>query len=229
MKKIIVITVFVIMFSFITSILLAQNFVYAVFNIPAETARENYLPGGSDDYLANCDYFQRSWSPVNPTLGWLANQFRSPDIATPSVVGPEGGNALYGNSNDAAHTREGYWIQLTPVISSQSFTVEVFFRLEVLEPAYAEHKMQNIVSTFWMSDGKAMEIRYLGEYGNSIQLMTHDGSTEHNTQTTDAILAGTWYYAAAVYDHRGCPTIPENLCCQDCCWIRALHLLRNYE
>lgn len=200
MKKIIIITVFVIMFSFITSILLAQNFVYTVFNIPAETPRENYLPGGADDYLVNCDYFQRSWDPVGPTGGWLDYQFRSPDIATPPVAGPEGGNALYGNSNSPTDTREGYWIQLNPAVTDQSFTVEVFFRLEVLEPAYAEYKMQNIVSTFWMSDNKGMEIRYMGTFGNFIQLMTNDGATEHNTGT-GAISAGTWYYAAAVYDH----------------------------
>ena len=200
MKRIIIIVVFVIMFSFITSILLAQNFVYAVFNIPAETARENYLPGGLDEYLANCDYFQRSWGPVGPSGGWLDNQFNSPDIATPPTAGHEGGNALYGNSNDASHTREGYWIQLNPIITNQSFTVEVFFRLEVLEPAFAEYKMQNIVSTFWMSDNKGMEIRYMGTFGNFIQLMTNDGATEHNTGTS-AISAGIWYFAAAVYDY----------------------------
>jgi len=216
MKRIIIIVVFVIMFSFITSILLAQNFVYAVFNIPAETARENYLPGGLDDYLANCDYFQRSWDPVGPSGGWLDNQFNSPDIATPPAAGPEGGNALYGNSNDASHTREGYWIWLNPAITNQGFTIEVFFRLDELNPNFAEHKMSNIISSFWMSDGgtspveRVLELRFFGsatdlglEYPhNQLEMMTNSAGAEHNVRASAGLItAGNWYFAAIVYDH----------------------------
>jgi hypothetical protein len=178
----------------------SQDFVYVAFNGPVEEAKDVYLPGEADDYLANCDYFQRSWEPVGPTEGWLANLLRAPDIATPPVAGPEGGNALFGNSNDATSTREGYWIQLNPAITDQSFTVEVFFRLNTLSAQFAEYKMQNIVSTFWMSDGKGMEIRFMGDFGNFIQLMTNDGAAEHNVGT-GAISIDTWYYAVAVYDH----------------------------
>ncbi len=195
---------------FILSILLvltysvqSQDFVYAAFNGAPETEKDVYLPGEADDYLANCDYFQRSWEPVGPTAGWLANLLRAPDIATPPVAGPEGGNALFGNSDDAASTREGYWLQLNPAITDQDFTIEVFFRLNTLTPQFAEYKMQNIVSSFWMSDGKGLEIRFLGDFGTFMQVMTNDGFTEHNIGSagTSGIAIDTWYYAVAVYEH----------------------------
>jgi len=63
--------------------------------------------------------------------------------------------------------------------------------------------MQNVVSTFWMSDNKALEIRTMGEFGDrTIQLMTYDATTEHNvTSGTGAIQDDTWYHVAAVYSH----------------------------
>ena len=184
----------------------AENYLLARFRVPIQQDRDVYMPGGTGDELTTCTYFQRSWSPVSPTLGWLANQFKAPDIATPPVPGPEGSKALYGNSNDGASTREGYWMQLVNPISG-SFTFETFFYLDVLNPLYAEYKMQNIVSSFWMSNYKELELRYFGTSSvltpaGTIQLMTKDGTTEHNvTSSTGLIAADTWYYAAVVYDH----------------------------
>jgi hypothetical protein len=187
----------------------AESYLLARFRVPVQQDREFYKPGGVADELTTCTYFQRYWGPVGPSLGWLTNQFKSPDIATPPVPGPEGDNALYGNSNAADSTREGYWIQLENPISG-SFTFEVFFYLDELNPSYAEYKMQNIVSSFWMSDAKAVELRYFGTTSpyntGCIQLMTDDGTApptnEHNvTSGPGLITADKWYYAAVVYDH----------------------------
>lgn len=178
-----------------------STLVRANFDIPEATPQDDYLPGGAGDIL-NCNYFQRSWDPIGPTGGWLTNQFRAPYIVNPATPGFQGGNVMEGNSNSAAETRQGYWVQLQGPITG-SFTVEVVFLLRTYTPAYAEHKMQNLVSSFWMSDNKAFEIRTLGDYGTrSIQLMTHDGGTEHNVASPDdAIQDNTWYHAAIVYDH----------------------------
>jgi len=188
----------------------AESYLLARFRAPVKQDREFYKPGGVADELSVCAYFQRSWDPVGPSGGWLDNQFKSPDIATPPVPGPEGDNALYGNSNAGDSTREGYWIQLATPISG-SFTFEVFFYLDELNPNFAEHKMQNIVSSFWMSDNKAVELRYFGPasdlgsgVADKIQVMTSDGAVEHNIiSSAGAIAADTWYYAAVVYDHGG--------------------------
>jgi|GEM_PF-2769759 len=188
----------------------AEDYLLARFRPAAQEARENYLPGGRGDELTTCTHFQRFWDPVAPSGGWLANQFRAPDIATPVAEGPEGGNALFSNSHAADSTREGYWIQLNSAISG-SFTLEVFFYLDELDSDYTEYKMQNIISSFWMSDNKALELRYFGPsttltgMEDTIQMMTSDGGTvdpEHNvTSSAGVISADTWYYAAVVYDH----------------------------
>lgn len=181
------------------------SFFVALFNVPAQDALDVYLPGGVDDDLSMCTYFQRSWDPVSPTGGWLTNQFKAPDIKTPSPVGPEGGNALYGNSDAGDSTREGYWIELNPAITG-SFTMELFFYAVELDPDFAEYKIQNLISSFWMTDSKGFELRYYGAtgpYGNAqLEVMTHDGSGEHNIKSATGLLsAGVWYYAAVVYDH----------------------------
>jgi len=181
----------------------ADTIVRAGFNMPPETAREVYLPGGTWDVLEGVSYFQRSWDPVGPTGGWLANQFRAPNIVIPPTDGLEWGvgNALEGNSNSAPGTRQGYWIALqTPITGS--FTAEAVFLLRTYTPTFAEYKMQNIISTFWMSDGKAFELRTLGDFGNRvIQCMTNDGSSEHNiTSAENTIQDNTWYHGAVVYD-----------------------------
>lgn len=180
----------------------SEDYILARFRTGIQQDREVYYPGGVGDEMTTCTYFQNSWSPVSPTGGWFTYQFKAPDIATPSVPGPEGGNAFYGNSNDAGSTREGYWMQFASPIST-SFTFEVFFYLETLTPQFAEYKMQNLVSSFWMSTGKAMELRMLGDFGSGqIQLMTSDGGTEHNIASSiGAITTDKWYYAAAVYNH----------------------------
>ncbi len=184
------------------------NLVLAKFNVPAQADLDVYLPGGPGDILGNVDYFQRSWDPVGPTGGWQTNQFKPPDIDLLLPPGPEGGNALWGNSNDSLRTREGYWIQLNPAITG-SFTAEVFFKLDNLNPAHCEYKIQNIISTFWMSGNKAFELRFFGNAGglgsisdNKIQVMTNSGTGENNiTSDSNAITAGVWYYAAVVYNH----------------------------
>lgn len=179
-----------------------EDYVLARFRLGQQQDLEVYYPGGVADELTTCTYFQRSWNPVSPSGGWLDNQFKAPDIATPPVQGPEGGNALFGNSNEDSSTREGYWMQFFSPIRS-SFTFEVFFYLDVLNPNFAEYKMQNIVSSFWMSDGKGVELRTQGDFsGGGIQLMTNDGGVEHNiTSSAGVITADKWYYAAVVYNH----------------------------
>jgi hypothetical protein len=195
-------------FIVLTSAVFSEDYILARFRRGQQQDLDVYYPGGVADELTTCTYFQRSWSPVGPTYGWLDNQFKAPDIASPPVQGPEGGNTLFGNSNDGSSTREGYWIQFFSPIRS-SFTFEVFFYLDNLNPTFAEHKMQNIVSSFWMSDNKGVELRYfgpatdLGGMGDKIQVMTAtDGGTEHNVTSSAGVITGDkWYYAAVVYNH----------------------------
>jgi len=67
----------------------------------------------------------------------------------------------------------------------------------------SEYKIENVVSTFWMSDGKGLELRLMGDFGaGQLQMMTHDGSAEHNSGTANgAIAINTWYHCAVVYNH----------------------------
>lgn len=110
---------------------------------------------------------------------------------------------MYGNSNNALTTRQGYWIEMQPALANQNFTIEAFFLIENLAPAFAEYKIENVVSTFWMSDGKGLELRLMGDFGEGqLQMMTHDGSAEHNSGTANgAIAINTWYHCAVVYNH----------------------------
>lgn len=184
----------------------AELVLRADFDRAPATALEDYLPGTASDKLENVLHFQRSWEPAGPTGGWLANQFRAPNIVTPADTSPAfvWGNSLESNSNESGGTRMGYWVDLAnDKILSGSFTIEATFLIRNYLPAFAEYKMQNIVSTFWMSDNKALEIRTMGEFDDRvIQLMTHDGSGEHNVSSnTGAIQDNTWYHVAAVYDH----------------------------
>ncbi|MCX7019891.1 MAG: hypothetical protein NTY46_13065 [Candidatus Sumerlaeota bacterium] len=179
----------------------SATLIKATFDVPLSATQEIYLPGATGDILGGAAYFQRSWSPVNPTLGWLDNQFSAPAIETPPTAGFQGGNALAGDSNEAGRTRQGYWIQINPALSSQDFTAEAIFYLKTYMPAYAEYKIQNIISTFWMSDNKSFEIRTMGDFGtNVLQLMTNDGAVEHNVTTAnDTVAPDTWYHTAIVY------------------------------
>lgn len=145
----------------------AEVLVKATFDIAPQTALADYkgTGGAAGDYLTSSTYFQDSWAPVGPTGGWLTNQLKAPDIATPPTAGPQGGNAMYGNSNGALTTRQGYWIEMQPALTNQNFTIEAFFLIENLTPDFAEYKMENVVSTFWMSDGKGLEMRLMGNFG----------------------------------------------------------------
>ena len=98
----------------------------------------------------------------------------------------------------------GLWMQLHTALTNQDFTFETFIYLNNLLPAYSEYKMQNFVSSFWMSDNKGIELRTLGTGAAEgvIQLMTHDGVGEHNITSAGGVLqTGQWYHAAAVYTH----------------------------
>ena len=71
----------------------SEVLVLAKFDTSPALAQESYLPGGPGDELTTLTYFQRSWDPIGPTGGWLANQFTAPDIATPPSPGPQGEGA----------------------------------------------------------------------------------------------------------------------------------------
>jgi hypothetical protein len=140
--------------------------VKATFDITAQNALADYkgTGGATGDYLTSSTY-SRIPGRRRPD-GRLADQsVPGPDIAPPPTAGPQGGNAMYGNSNNALTTRQGYWIEMQPALANQNFTIEAFFLIENLAPAFAEYQIENVVSTFWMSDGKGLELRLMGDFG----------------------------------------------------------------
>jgi hypothetical protein len=183
----------------------AETYILARFNLPEQSGRDNYLPGGPGDILTSATYFQRAWP-----AGVTQPQLIAPDIVTPPAGGFDGGNALKSNSDDSGKTRQGYYVEINPPITGD-FTAEVVFRLFDLNPTYCEHKMQNILSTWWCSgstpDNSNMhwELRFFGSEGdlgmnNNIQVMTNNPAEHNITSGPNALTVDTWYHAGVVYD-----------------------------
>lgn len=180
------------------------------FDAPPQEYFDVYPPGPGDippNIIAHTDrpdVEYSTWADSHAMMG-------PPDIVTPPVQGPQGGNALYTDPTDG-EVHEGLYISSDNGLKIQgAWTAEVLFYVLGLNPDGDEYGLQDLINTERLSDdpdppSAKWDLRIwpeenpaIGGYGQ-LQFMTADPTVEYRIDTPDPIELDVWHHAAAVYD-----------------------------
>jgi hypothetical protein len=125
----------------------------------------------------------------------------------PGFGGWQGGNFM--EVNTGAQQRQGVFMVLNDVIAT-SWTAECIFRMDSLNPDFAEYKIQDIMQAWFIGGSNTrFEIRHFGDQngiglGNNVFNLTDSnasGGGEVSASSAENLaVAGEWNHLAVTYD-----------------------------